>query len=171
MSGGACSSKVESGSLMAHPWKRLRTTASYLAVAILGSPQEQAEFRAAVNIAHRQRTRADFDIYWNEACREVAVDPEVRAYIDDLLRLRMIHWYLRVIFGGLLRFLTAGYLAPHFRAAMGVEWSAADQRRFEHLFVFVGFVNRFVPKFIRFAGTTSMMRNVRHRMRKHRALI
>ncbi|MEV6073265.1 oxygenase MpaB family protein [Nocardia sp. NPDC052001] len=236
---GVLESKVESGSLMAHPWKRLRTTASYLAVAILGSPEEKAIFREAVNVAHRQvksepgakvkynafdrnlqrwvaasiyvgfedsyqllhgkmspeqagafystsstlgttlqvtedmwpKTRADFDVFWNEACQSIAVDPEVRAYIDDLLHLRMIHWYLRLIFGGLLRFLTAGYLAPHFREAMGVEWTATDQRRFEHLFVFVGFVNRFVPKFLRFAGTKSMMRDVQRRMRKQAALI
>lgn len=49
------------------------------------------------------------------------------------------------MFGGLLRFLTAGVLGPYFREQMGVRWRPVDQRRFEHLFVFVGFVNRFIP--------------------------
>ncbi|MGV9409010.1 oxygenase MpaB family protein [Nocardia sp. NPDC003693] len=236
---GVVESTVESGSLMVHPWKRLRTTASYLAVAILGTPEEKTEFREAVDVAHRQvrsapgakfkynafdpklqmwvaasiyigfedsyqllhgkmdaeqaeafystsatlgttlqvreamwpRNRAEFDIYWNEACEQVHLDPDVAQMIDDLLHLRMIHWYLRIMFGGLLRFLTTGFLAPHFRELMGVPWTETDQRRFENLFLFVGFVNRFIPKFIRFAGTKTMMRNVQYRIRKQKALI
>ncbi|MEC3953159.1 oxygenase MpaB family protein [Nocardia sp. CDC153] len=236
---GVADSKVESGALMVHPWKRLRTTASYLAVAILGTPEEKIAFREAVNVAHRQvksepgvpvkynafdrnlqlwvaaclyigfedsyqllngkmspeqaeafystaaplgttlqvtadmwpKTRAEFDEYWVVACEQVAVDEKIRAFVDDLLHLRMIHWYLRVLFGGLLRFLTVGYLAPYFRDQMGLTWTAADQRRFEHLFLFVGFVNRFIPRFLRTAGTRSMMADVRRRLKRHRALI
>ncbi|GAB4589217.1 oxygenase MpaB family protein [Nocardia sp. IFM 10818] len=236
---GVADSKVESGALLVHPWKRLRTTASYLAVALLGSPEEKAEFREAVNVAHRQvrsepgaavkynafdrnlqlwvsaclfigfedsyqmlhgrmspeqaeefyrtsstlgttlqvpedmwpATRAEFDVYWNLACEQAVLDDKVHAYVDDLLHLRMIHWYLRAVFGGLLRFLTAGFLAPHFREQMGIAWTATDQRRFENLFLFVGFVNRFIPKFLRFAPTHVMMRDVRRRIRKHKPLI
>ncbi|GBE65422.1 hypothetical protein MFM001_18840 [Mycobacterium sp. MFM001] len=51
---GVIESKVESGSLMKHPWKRARTTFSYLAVAILGSPEDRAAFRDAVDVAHRE---------------------------------------------------------------------------------------------------------------------
>lgn len=236
---GVMESKVESGALMVHPWKRLRTTASYLAVAVLGSEEEKRAMREAVNVAHRQvrsgpdskvkynafdrnlqlyvaaaiyigyedthqllwgkmtpeelehfyqgadtfgttlqvhpdmwpKTHADFDAYWVEACRQVVCDDDFRAYIDDLLHLRMIQWYLRVLLGGLLRFLTSGFLPPHFREQMGVEWSESDQRRFENLFLFVGFVNRFIPRFIRFAGTNAMMADVRRRIRKHKAII
>ncbi|WP_336082054.1 oxygenase MpaB family protein [Nocardia sp. SSK8] len=236
---GVMESQVESGALMVHPWKRLRTTAAYLATAVLGTDEDKKAMREAVNVAHRQvrsrpgskvkynafdrhlqmyvaaaiyigfedthqllhgkmtddeleafyqgadtfgttlqvhpdmwpKTRADFDAYWLEACKGVVCDDEFRAYIDDLVHLRMIHWSLRIAFGSLLEFLTAGFLPPHFRAQMGIEWSASDQRRFEHLFLFVGFVNRFIPKFIRFAGTHTMMRDVRRRIRKQKALI
>lgn len=51
---GVIESTVESGSLMKHPWKRARTTFSYLAVAILGSPEDRAAFRDAVDAAHRE---------------------------------------------------------------------------------------------------------------------
>lgn len=51
---GVVESKVDSGSLMKHPWKRARTTFSYLAVAIMGSPAERAAYREAVDVAHRQ---------------------------------------------------------------------------------------------------------------------
>ncbi|MEU3010000.1 oxygenase MpaB family protein [Nocardia asteroides] len=236
---GVMESKVESGALMVHPWKRLRTTAAYLAVAVLGTDEDKLAMREAVNVAHRQvrsgpdskvkynafdrdlqmyvaaaiyigyedthqllcgkmspeelehfyqgsdtfgttlqvhpdmwpATRADFDDYWVEACRQVVCDDDFRAYIGDLVNLRMIHWSFRLMFGGLLRFLTAGFLPPHFRAQMGVEWSESDQRRFENLFLFVGFVNRFIPRFVRFAGTHAMMSDVRRRIRKQKALI
>ncbi|MGW5437166.1 oxygenase MpaB family protein [Nocardia asteroides] len=236
---GVMESKVESGALMVHPWKRLRTTAAYLAVAVLGTDEDKLAMREAVNVAHRQvrsgpdskvkynafdrdlqmyvaaaiyigyedthqllcgkmspeelehfyqgsdtfgttlqvhpdmwpATRADFDDYWVEACRQVVCDDDFRAYIGDLVNLRMIHWSFRLMFGGLLRFLTAGFLPPHFRDQMGVQWSESDQRRFENLFLFVGFVNRFIPRFVRFAGTYAMMSDVRRRIRKQKALI
>ena len=50
---GVVESKVDSGNLMKHPWKRARTTFQYLAVAILGSAQDRAAIREAVDGAHR----------------------------------------------------------------------------------------------------------------------
>ncbi|WP_328388593.1 oxygenase MpaB family protein [Nocardia sp. NBC_00416] len=116
-------------------------------------------------------TRAAFDEYWTHACADAVLDDYVRAYLNDLLDLRMIHWYLRIPFRGLLRFLTIGFLAPHFREQMRVEWSAADQRRFEHLFLFVGFVNRFIPRFVRHGGSHALMADVRRRITKQKRLI
>lgn len=51
---GVVESKVDSGNLMKHPWKRARTTFSYLAVAILGGPGDRAAYRDAVDGVHRQ---------------------------------------------------------------------------------------------------------------------
>lgn len=116
-------------------------------------------------------TRAEFDEYWNKACEDAVLDDYVRAYLDDLLNLRMIHWYLRLPFRGLLRFLTIGFLAPYFREQMRVEWSAADQRRFENLFLFVGFVNRFIPRFLRHGGSHALMADVRRRIKKQKNLL
>jgi uncharacterized protein (DUF2236 family) len=50
---GVVESKVDSGNLMKHPWKRARTTFSYLAVAILGDPVDRAAYRDAVDVVHR----------------------------------------------------------------------------------------------------------------------
>lgn len=50
---GVAESTVESGSLMKHPWKRARTTFQYLAVAVFGTGEDRAAYRAAVNGAHR----------------------------------------------------------------------------------------------------------------------
>lgn len=236
---GVAESKVESGSLMKHPWKRARTTFQYLAVAVMGTEQDRAAYRAAVDGAHRQvvsepgspvrynafnrelqmwvaaclfvgledtyqllhgpmspeqtedfyrssfplgttlqvtrdqwpPTRAEFDDYWNQACGRVAVDAFVKGYLDDLLNLRMVSGVLRLLFGPLLHFLTVGFLAPVFRDAMGVQWSAVDQRRFQNLFLFVAFVNQFLPRSVRQGGSRHLLRMVRKRIKRHKPLI
>jgi uncharacterized protein (DUF2236 family) len=236
---GVIESKVESGSLMRHPWKRARTTFQYLTVAILGTDAERLAYREAVNVAHRQvrsdenspveynafdrelqlwvaaclyvgfedthqllhgamsqeqaesfyqssstlgttlqvteemwpATRADFDRYWNSACLRVSMDDTGRAYLMDLVNLRMIGWPLRLVFGNLLTFLTVGFLPPLFREQLRVEWNDDDRRRFEHLFVFVSFVNRFLPRFVRHGASYVLMRDIRRRIGTGRALI
>ena len=236
---GVAESRVKTGSLMEHPWKRARTTTQYLAVAILGTDLERQVYREAVNQAHRQvrstaaspvkynafnrelqmwvaaclfigfedtyqllngtmtdeqaesfyqsaaplgttlqvtadqwpATRADFDVYWNTACERIVMDDHIHDYLMALLDLKMIAWPIRVMFAPLLRFLTIGSLAPVFRDAMDLPWSDTDQRRFEHLFLFVAFVNRFLPKTLRHGGSFVLMGDVRRRMRRKKALI
>lgn len=236
---GVVESKVDSGNLLKHPWKRARTTFQYLAVAILGTPADRAAFREAVNAAHRHvqstpdspvrynafdrdlqmwvaaclfvgledtyqllrgemtteqseqfyrsawtlgttlqvsedqwpPTRAEFDAYWDAACRQVAIDDRVGDYLRDLLDLRMINPLLALPFRPLLKFLTVGFLAPVFREAMGVQWSDFNQCLFEWLFLAVAFVNRFLPVFIRQGGSYVLLADVRRRIRRQRALV
>jgi uncharacterized protein (DUF2236 family) len=236
---GVAESKVHSGSLLKHPWKRARTTFQYLAVAILGSAQDRDAFREAVNSAHRHvkstpespvqynafdrdlqmwvaaclfvgledtyqllrgemtahqaeqfyrsawtlgttlqvtedqwpPTRADFDSYWSAACAHVAIDDVVGRYLTDLVNLRMINPVLGLPFRPLLKFLTAGFLAPVFRDALGMRWSPARQRLFDQLFLLVAFVNRFLPSFIRQGGSHLLLADVRRRVRAHAALV
>ncbi|OBG48975.1 hypothetical protein A5669_02285 [Mycolicibacterium fortuitum] len=236
---GVAESRVESGSLVHHPWKRLRTTAQYLTVAILGTDEEKNAYREAVNVAHRQvrstedspvkynafnrelqlwvaaclfifyedthqllygtmteeqaetfyqsamtigttlqvleemwpATRADFDAYWNTACERVEMTPFVRDYLMVLVELRMINWPMRKMLAPLLRFLTIGFLAPVFRDAMEFEWTDTDRRRFEHLFLFVAFVNRFLPKSLRTGNYSVLMKDLRRRIRRKKALV
>jgi uncharacterized protein (DUF2236 family) len=236
---GVAESRVESGSLMHHPWKRARTTFSYLAVAIIGTPEDRLAYRQAVDGAHRQvkstpespvrynafdrdlqmwvaaclyvgledtyqllrgeltpeqaeafyrsgftlgttlqvredqwpATRADFDEYWNTACERVAMDDTVRDYLNHLLDLRMVNGVLRPGSVPLLRFLTTGFLAPTFRDALGVTWTAAQQRRFERLFLAVSLVNRFLPHFIRQGGSYVLLADIRRRVRLGKRLI
>ncbi len=236
---GVAESRVESGSLMHHPWKRLRTTAQYLAVAILGTQEERDAYRDAVNVAHRQvrstadspvkynafnrelqlwvaaclfifyedthqllhgamteeqaetfyqsampigttlqvledqwpASRADFDVYWNKACERIQMDDFVRDFLNHLVDLKMINIVPRLVLAPLLRFLTNGFLAPVFRDAMGWEWSETDRRRFEHLFLFVSFVNRFIPRFIRTYNYTVLMKDLRRRLRRQKSIL
>ncbi|BBZ00835.1 hypothetical protein MCHIJ_02720 [Mycolicibacterium chitae] len=236
---GVAESRVESGSLMHHPWKRLRTTAQYLAVAILGTEEERNAYRDAVNVAHRQvrstadspvkynafnrelqlwvaaclfifyedthqlihgamdeeqaenfyqsamtigttlqvledmwpATRKDFDVYWNTSCERIQIDDFVRDFLNELVALKMINVVPRMILAPLLRFLTIGFLAPVFREPMGWEWTETDRRRFEHLFLFVSFVNRFIPRFIRTYNYTVLMKDLRRRIRRQKSIL
>lgn len=236
---GVMESKVESGALMKHPWKRLRTTEQYLAVAILGTDEERAAYRKAIDSAHRMvrntatspvkynafnpelqlwvaaclyigfedthqllhgrmneeqaeqfyqssstlgttlqvtadmwpASRKEFDHYWNVACRRVTFDDAQKQFINDLIDLKMITPALGLPLRGLLRFLTVGFLAPLFREKLELSWSAKDQRRFDNLFLFVGFVNRFLPRPLRFSAFYLIMRDFRLRLRENKALI
>jgi uncharacterized protein (DUF2236 family) len=236
---GVVESKVDSGNLLKHPWKRARTTSQYLAVAILGTSDDRAAFRAAVDGAHRHvksdagsplsydafderlqmwvaaclfvgledtyqllrgemtelqaehfyrsawplgttlqvtedhwpPTRADFDDYWVAACGDVTIDDNVGTYLSELVKLKMINPVLGLPFRPLLKFLTAGFLAPVFRDALGLGWGPARQWWFESLFLVVAFANRFLPVFIRQGGSYVLLADVRRRVRANRRLI
>ncbi|WP_311447245.1 oxygenase MpaB family protein [Frankia nepalensis] len=51
---GVVESRVTGGQLTRHPYKRTRTTFTYIAVAMLGTDEERARYRAAVTAAHRR---------------------------------------------------------------------------------------------------------------------
>jgi uncharacterized protein (DUF2236 family) len=101
----------------------------------------------------------------------VAIDDLVHRYLTDLVNLRMINPVLALPFRPLLQFLTAGFLAPIFREALGIQWGAGRQRLFDQLFLFVAFVNRFLPGFIRQGGSHLLLADVRRRVRTHAALV
>lgn len=50
---GVYESKVDSGNAMKHPFKRARTTSTFLAVALLGTEQDQRAMRTAIDSVHR----------------------------------------------------------------------------------------------------------------------
>ncbi|MEZ5254402.1 MAG: oxygenase MpaB family protein [Microthrixaceae bacterium] len=63
---GVAESKVDSGNVTKHPFKRMRTTFTYLAVAAYGSDTEKLAYRKAVNAAHRQvRSTEDSPVDYN----------------------------------------------------------------------------------------------------------
>src|ERR1700755_1032131 len=51
---GVLESPVDSGNVYKRPFKRARTTGTYLAVATIGTESDRALIRAAVDTAHRQ---------------------------------------------------------------------------------------------------------------------
>lgn len=77
---GVLESTVHSGNLFRHPWKRARTTFTYLAVATTGSDEERAAYRDAVNRQHAQvRSGESSPVRYN------AFDPELQLWVAACL--------------------------------------------------------------------------------------
>ncbi|MEU0499840.1 oxygenase MpaB family protein [Nocardia sp. NPDC005998] len=77
---GVLESTVDSGKVTLHPIKRLRTTLSYLAVALMGSEQERAHYRDAVNESHRPvRSTSTSPVEYN------AFDPTLQLWVAACL--------------------------------------------------------------------------------------
>lgn len=77
---GVLESEVDSGKVTLHPLKRLRTTLTYLAVAMMGSESERGAYREAVNGSHRPvRTKPTSPVKYN------AFDPNLQLWVAACL--------------------------------------------------------------------------------------
>ncbi|MFI9509210.1 oxygenase MpaB family protein [Nocardia sp. NPDC052566] len=77
---GVVESTVDSGKVMLHPIKRLRTTLTYLSVAMLGTADERAAYRDAVNTSHQAvRSNAASPVKYN------AFDPKLQLWVAACL--------------------------------------------------------------------------------------
>lgn len=57
----------------------------------------------------------------------------VREHLRGVASMAFLPWPVRATAGRFNLFATAGFLAPGFRAMMGLGWSASQQRRFDRL--------------------------------------
>ncbi|WP_194815323.1 oxygenase MpaB family protein [Nocardia sp. XZ_19_385] len=77
---GVLESTVDSGKVTLHPVKRLRTTLTYLAVALMGTDEERVAYREAVNESHRPvRSTATSPVKYN------AFDPNLQLWVAACL--------------------------------------------------------------------------------------
>jgi uncharacterized protein (DUF2236 family) len=77
---GVLESPVDSGNVYKHPFKRARTTGTYLAVATIGTESDRALIRDAVDVAHRQvRSRPSSPVSYN------AFDPKLQLWVAACL--------------------------------------------------------------------------------------
>ncbi len=231
---GVVESPVDSGNVMLHPWKRLRTTISYLVVALLGTEADRTAYREAVNRSHvpvksgpdspvkynafdpslqlwvaaclyvgvrDMRTtflgpltdaeddelyqycsrlgttlqvpadlwpadRDAFAAYWSEGLTRVRYDEPVRQHLLAIVDLEMIPRWMRWGNRAMNRFATVGFLPPEFRAAMGLTWTARDQRRFERVNRVLRFGSRLLPRSVRMLPIRLQLAEVRLRIRR-----
>ena len=69
---GVVESRVDSGKVTKHPFKRFRTTVGYLGVALLGSHEQRLAYRQAINAQHRQvRSTPDSPVKYNAFNRDL----------------------------------------------------------------------------------------------------
>jgi uncharacterized protein (DUF2236 family) len=77
---GVAESPVESGRVDRHPIKRLRTTMSFLTIAVRGTEEERRGLRQEINRQHRQvRSAPDAEVAYN------AFDPELQLWVAACL--------------------------------------------------------------------------------------
>ena len=77
---GVLESPVDSGNVYKHPFKRARTTGTYLAVATIGTESDQALIRDAVDVAHRQvRSTSSSPVSYH------AFDPKLQLWVASCL--------------------------------------------------------------------------------------
>ncbi|MFE6860056.1 oxygenase MpaB family protein [Nocardia sp. NPDC057668] len=77
---GVMESDVHTGSVMLVPAKRLRTTLTYIAVALMGDEGDRAAYRAAVNGAHRTvHTKPTSPVKYN------AFDPKLQLWVASCM--------------------------------------------------------------------------------------
>jgi len=77
---GVAMSRVESGRVDRHPLKRLRTTAAYLAISLLGSERERLAMRREVGRVHAQvRSRPGDPVAYD------AFDPQLQLWVAACL--------------------------------------------------------------------------------------
>lgn len=239
---GVLESPVDSGNVYKHPFKRARTTGTYLAVAAIGTESDRALIRGAVDAVHRQvrstssspvpynafdpklqlwvaaclyryfvdqheflhgpldlndpaaadavyrdarrlgttlqvpermwpPDRAAFDEYWKRTLDELRIDPPVREHLRGVASLAFLPWPVRVLAGRFNLFATTGFLAPEFRALMRLDWSPAQQRRFEWLLSALRLADLFLPHGIWLLGYQIYLWDMRFRARRGRRIV
>jgi uncharacterized protein (DUF2236 family) len=77
---GVLESPVDSGNVYKHPFKRARTTGTYLAVATIGTESDRELIRAAIDTAHQQvRSTSSSPVSYN------AFDPALQLWVAACL--------------------------------------------------------------------------------------
>jgi len=89
--------------------------------------------------------REAFQSYWETELASVRIDPPVRDYLGQLLRLAYLPTPLGAVLGPVNQFLTTGFLSPPFRDQMELTWTDREQRQFEAVLRAVAKINRVMP--------------------------
>jgi len=88
---GVLESTVDSGKVTLHPLKRLRTTLTFLSVAMMGTEAERATYREAINTSHRTvRSNSDSPVKYN------AFDPKLQLWVAACLYFGIVDLHERL---------------------------------------------------------------------------
>lgn len=114
--------------------------------------------------------RAAFAAYWEEGLSRARIDPPVRDYLLRLTRGDNLPRPLRRL-GERHVFVTTGFLPPVMREAMGLEWDADQQARFDRMLRRAGRVERALPTAVRIFPFNALLADLRRRLRRGRPLV
>jgi uncharacterized protein (DUF2236 family) len=114
---------------------------------------------------------AAFEAYWNHGLARIELDDEVRSYLLAFVSLKFLWRPLRFVFGPFNRLVTTGFLPEPVRLALGLSWTARQQRRFDRILRLIAFANRLLPRPIRQLPNTIVMWDFRRRLRRGAPLV
>ncbi|WP_068279720.1 oxygenase MpaB family protein [Aldersonia kunmingensis] len=115
--------------------------------------------------------RAAFAQYWQDGLAKAEIDPTIRAYLADLLRLRNIATPLQFVFADIHQWVATGLLPQQLREQMGLEWSASDDRRLSMMLLATGAVVRRMPPKLRQFPMNFFLWDLQRRLRKGHQLV
>ena len=122
--------------------------------------------------------RAAFGDYWRAGLERIEVDDITRPYLRGIAELAFLEERLGILapavirpFGPLNRFLTVGFLHEPFRHALGLDWDARSQRRFDALVGGIATFLRAAPPPLRAFPFNAYLWDVRRRLRSGRPLV
>ena len=93
-------------------------------------------------------TRADFAVYWEQACAQLRVGDSVRAVAQELLAARHAPWWIRAVMP-LARLMTIGLLPEQVRSMYGFDFGPRQQRRMNMVLRCARASMRILPRVIR----------------------
>ncbi|MCV7281428.1 DUF2236 domain-containing protein [Mycolicibacterium flavescens] len=236
---GVLESPVDSGNVYKHPFKRARTTGTYLAVATMGTDSDRKLIRDEVDRVHalvrstasspvsytafdpklqlwvaaclyRYYTdqheflygplddeaadavyqdarklgttlqvraemwppdRVAFDEYWKRSLDELRIDEPVREHLHGVASMAFLPAPLRLLAGRFNLFATTGFLPQEFREHMKLNWTGAQQRRFEMLLTALRIADRVIPREAWLFGYRLYLWDMRARKRLGRRIV
>lgn len=115
--------------------------------------------------------RAAFWRYWDEALREVSVDPAIRDYLLSLVRLENLPGPLRRLMARDSVFWTTGFLPAAFREQLGLAWTEGDEARFCRRLRRLALIESVLPPQVRVLPFTVLLLDMRLRLRLGRPLV
>jgi uncharacterized protein (DUF2236 family) len=115
--------------------------------------------------------RAAFAQYWREGLAKARIDPTIRAYLMDLVRLRNLSKPLQWAFADIHQFVATGLLPRELRTEMGLDWTAAHDRRLSMMLLATGVVVRRLPRPLRQFPLNFYLWDLKRRIRTGRPLV
>jgi uncharacterized protein (DUF2236 family) len=115
--------------------------------------------------------RAEFEAYWADGLAQLEVDDQTRAYLRDLINLRILPGPLSRLVRPPLRFFNIGYLPPEVRDALGFTWTEQQEQRFNAALRILGAVSRPLPPVLRRVPMNWMTWDIRARRALGRTLV
>jgi len=115
--------------------------------------------------------RAAFEEYWHKGVALIEIDDATREYLLGIARLQFYGRVVGWLFGRFGEFITAGFLHPPFREAMGLCWDERRQRRFDALLRAIRLANRALPRVLREFPLNLVWADTRRRLRTGKPVI